>query len=377
MWFDVPVADGEDPGIVELPAAGGNESIWSTDEIPVRDAPLDVVWAPRPDATHEVGSLAPPRTFTDSPVEPIGEDVPQRRGIRSKLLIGGGLVVAFALVVSVMARSDAGDESADPAPTASTSPTTDGPPTTDADLDDRTGESTGESAAESAAASADGTPSATPIEVELPPAVAAIQTPTEIVMISNDGLVHTLSLPSGRVRSVALDDSLGGGQSGFGNGIVVAPEATATASSDAMGLVIVPRAGPPITVDQDEFGSNIGGIGTSGWWRAGDGAARFVVTVYPSNGSTFTLASVGLDGDVTPLVTPQAVSNGFGQTTPMAPGSSTTPVAPTRSTAMATPDASTVVSSSRPRETSGWYASATTPVAAPSFWCVSATANVG
>jgi hypothetical protein len=301
MWFDGVVADGEEPGSDQRPVAGRPDSIWSTDEIPVRDEPLDIVWARRATEIDEPVSLTPPRTSLDEPVEATAVDDP--RNLRSKLLIGGGVLVALAVVVSVIVRTGGDDQAADTTTTdASTStPTTSSAPTTTSDPFD------GRGAAETAA----GVASVTPIEIELPPAVAAIQVPTEIVMLTEDGVVHTLSLPSGRVRSVAMTSTFGGG-----GPVVVAPEGAVIGQPDGSGLLVVPRSGPPVSVGVDELGADNGGYQPIGWWRAGDGSERFVVAIYPNNGGTSTFASVGLDGDVVPLLAQQAVSSGFGLTTP-------------------------------------------------------------
>jgi hypothetical protein len=307
MWFDVPVPHGEEPGDVQRPATETTESIWSTDDVPVRDGPLDIVWARRAEEVDEPISLARPQTTFDAPVETTDPQITKERSVRSKLLIGGGVLLAVAVVVGVMVRSG-DDESAVPDTTvdeSTPSTTSEASSTTDDPVDERAASETG--------ADVESTPS---IEIELPAAVAAIQTPTEVVMVTVDGLVHTLSLPSGRVRSVAPTDATVGGDSGFGGGVVVAPEASAIARPDGRALVIVPRTGLPVTVDADEFGGEIGGFQATGWWRAGDGAERFVVAIYPPDGGNATFASVGLDGDVVPLLAPQAVSSGFGLTTP-------------------------------------------------------------
>ncbi len=295
------MADGEEPGGDQQPVAGHHDSIWSTDEIPMRSEPLDIVWARRPTDIDEPVSLTPPRTSLDEPVDTTGVDAP--RGLRSKVLIGAGVLVALAVVVSVMVRAGGDDQAADTTTTAAptSTPTTSSAPTTTSDPID------GRGAAETPA----GVGAVTPIEIELPPAVAAIQAPTEVVMLTDDGVVHTLSLPSGRVRSVAVTSNAGGG-----GPVVVAPEGAVIGQPDGSGLLIVPRSGPPVSVGLDELGADNGGYQPISWWRAGDGSERFVVAIYPNNGGTPIFASVGLDGDVEPLLAPQAVSSGFGMTTP-------------------------------------------------------------
>ena len=88
--------------------------------------------------------------------------------------------------------------------------------------------------------------------------------------------------------------------------------------ADGRAVVVVPRTGPPIDVNSDEFGADIGGLELQGWRRAGDGTTQFIVVTYPEaccDTSSFT--SVGLDGEVVPLVAPHAGPSGNqGLTTP-------------------------------------------------------------
>ncbi len=273
MCFDVSVADGEDPGDVEPPVADFTDSIWSTDEVPVRDGPLHIVWPARRDETEEPVSRAPFLTVLDEPVEPA--HVPKEWNPRSRWLIGGGVLVALTLAVGVpvgmMVHSGGGDETA--APNTTTAETT-SPPTTTG-LVTTTTTTTGTFDGRAAAETAVGVASVTPIELVLPPAVEAIGAPTEIVVLTVDGYVHTVSVPSGRVRSVAVADLVD--KMSFGGGsVVVAPEATAIAQADGSALVIVPRTGPPVSVGVDEFRG----------------------------------------GDVVPLIAAHAASSGFGLTTP-------------------------------------------------------------
>jgi hypothetical protein len=307
MWFDGGVPHGDEPGDVQRPATENAESIWSTDAIPVRDEPLDIVWSKRPAEIDEPFALAQPRTSFDEPIPSLSEVLRPERSVRSKFLIGAGVLLALAVVVGVMVRSG-DDETAAPNTTVddtNPSTTSEAPPTTDDPFD-------GRGASETAA----GVASVTPIEIDMPTAVAAIQAPTEVVMLTDDGVVHTLSLPSGRVRSVALADVTEGSGGFGGGGIVAAPEASAVAQADGSALAIVPRTGLPVTVAADEFGGQAGGFQVAGWWRAGDGSERFVVVTYAPDTGSPTFASVGLDGDVIPLLASQAVSSGLGLTTP-------------------------------------------------------------
>ena len=310
------MADGdEDPHEVERPVTEDTDAIWSTDDIPVRDGPLDFVWAPRPSEPDTPMSPAGQGLPFDEPVTASPVDATsEERNLRSKLLIGAVALVAVAIAVGSLVRSGDTDEQAAPVASNETGSTIDvatTTPTTMARLPSTTLASGG--------AQADLEISTEPIDVELPPPVAAIQTPTEIVMLTTGGLVRTLSLPSGRVRSVALAGTADTDASMFGGGnVVVAPDAAAILRADGRAVVVVPRTGPPIDVNSDEFGADIGGLELQGWRRAGDGTTQFIVVTYPEaccDTSSFT--SVGLDGEVVPLVAPHAGPSGNqGLTTP-------------------------------------------------------------
>ena len=136
---------------------------------------------------------------------------------------------------------------------------------------------------------------ASPSSVELPLEIAAISEPTEVLMVTADGMFHTLSLPSGVVRSVPIGTE---GEEFFGGqGFVVAPDAAAIAAPS--GIVILPREGPLIveidTDGVDGFGTN--GFDVASWTAAPDGTTRFLVVDY-SNGGTNTFYEVGLDGTI-------------------------------------------------------------------------------
>ena len=304
MWFDGVVPDSEEPR--DAPRSNQADSIWSTDDVPVPAEPLDTVWSAHETGTDDAVSLAPLRQTFDEPAEPEFAGASHPRTLRSKLLVGAGLLVTLAVVVTVVIRST-GEEGSAPGTTVSetkASTTTTVPTTTDAPRNES-----------SAAGLGDGVAAAATTRIELPPAVAAIQSPTEVVMLTADGTVRTLSLPSGRVRSTTMigDDEM------FGSGgpIVVAPQGSAISQPDGNGLVIVPRTGPNVSVGADELSADArNGFQVVRWWRAGDGTERFVLEAYSVDNGNTTFASVGLRGDVVPLVAPQAVASGFGLTTP-------------------------------------------------------------
>ena len=126
------MADGEEPGDVQRPVSEDADSIWRNDAIPVRDEPLDIVWAKRPASNDNPVSPAPPPSAFQ-PLELAHGDAPPERHRRSKLLIAGGVLVTLAIVVSVMVRAG-GDEAAVPGTTTEAtgpSTTSDAPATTD------------------------------------------------------------------------------------------------------------------------------------------------------------------------------------------------------------------------------------------------------
>ena len=157
------------------------EAIWSTDDVPVRDGPLDLVWAPRPSEPDTPMSPAGQGLPFDEPVTASPVDATsEERNLRSKLLIGAVALVAVAIVVGSLVRSGDTDEQAAPVASDETGSTIDvatTTPTTMARLPSTTLASGG--------AQADLEISTEPIDVELPPPVAAIQTPTEIVMLTD------------------------------------------------------------------------------------------------------------------------------------------------------------------------------------------------
>jgi hypothetical protein len=277
---------GDHPGGRGSDDRDASESVWSSDEIPVREEPLDIVWAPR--TGNDSSQRTPPTREPEDSLNP-DEDGPGRVGAglsrRSKWIGAGAALLVGAVAVGSLTRPG-GDR-------GSTSPSS--------TLDSSTSEPSGASTTAATIAPATTTPSTgdVPTRIELPDAVAAILSPTEIVMYTDDGRMRTLSLPSGSVRSVAIADSTGPGGFG-GNGIMVSPDAAAVATSDNQ-LLIVPRNGPPITVASSEFADDAAGIGTTGWQVGADGTSEFVVVTFPNSGGQGSLFSVSLDGDVTPL----------------------------------------------------------------------------
>jgi len=272
------VADGDDS---EDPHAATGESVWSSDDLPVREEPLEIVWERRRIDAAEPITLQPLHN------EPAPDTDPSAgRSLGSKLVIAGAALAIVAVVIGLVTRGGGGDESASPqttvVPPASSLPTT----------------------AQTVPSTTTAPPSngaVVPVDVPLPAAVAAIQAPTEIIALTSDGTALTLSLPSGVLRSVAVGDTEQSNSMFFGGGdIVVAPEAAALGMVGST-YVILPRTGPPIDVDRDLFGDDIGGLNAIGWQLADDGTARFTVAVYPNSNSNVRFVSVGLTGDVREL----------------------------------------------------------------------------
>jgi len=263
-----------------------DEGAWAGDDIPV----------PEP----AIGDLPVRNTATNSSTSPLSKasDVPTFGALAATTANASGdtsrpwtrrnqvlaaAVAGCAVVVAILVLGG-GDDS--PATDVSSS-TTEAP--------DDTIERTTTTTATTEPARAEPATPASPSSVELPPEIAAVSEPTEVLMLTAEGMLHTLSLPSGVVRSVPIATE----SEGFfqGQGFVVAPDAAAIAVSS--GVVIVPREGPSIIeIDTDDvtgFGTN--GFDVASWTAAPDGTTTFLVVDY-SNGGTNTFYQVGLDGTI-------------------------------------------------------------------------------
>ncbi len=272
------MADGDDS---ERPRAAAGESVWSSDDLPAREDPLEIVWERRRIDASDPITLQPLHNESIADAGPTAG-----RSLGSKLLIAGAALAAVAVVVGFVTRGGGGDGSA--APQTTVAPPGSSLPTTTENVPSTT------------AAPRDTSPVA-PVDLQLPGAVAAIQAPTEIVALTSDGTAFTVSLPSGRVRAVAVGDTEGPANEGWGGGdVVVAPEAAAVGMVGSA-FVILPRTGPPIDVDRAAFGDDVGGMNAIGWQLADDGTTRFMVAVYPNSNSDVRFVSVGLTGDVREL----------------------------------------------------------------------------
>lgn len=269
-----------------------SERAWAGDDIPVPDPPDELPVAPRAGVP-----LKPPDADAEPTFGPIDQapasDEPSASWRRRPVV--AGLIAAVAAVVAVgvvvVAVGGGGEEPASSEPADSTPPTT-----TDesADDDDATTSTTVEPGEREVAA-------VERLELALPPAVAAISEPTEVLMVTADGVVHTLSLPSGSVRSMRLGAGDDENVDEFyeGQNLVVSPDAAALAAGNR--VLIVPRDGPtPVEVDIDRFDgdrSTGAGFDVASWTTGPDGQPRFLVGVYSDAGNP-RIYSVTSDGTV-------------------------------------------------------------------------------
>ena len=264
-----------------------DEGAWAGDEIPVpepaigelpvRNAATNSSTAPTAGGSH-----APAFGLLAATTANASGDTSTPWTRRKQLLAA---VVAGCAVVAAVLVLGGGDDS----------PATDASPSTTETPDDTIERTTTTTTATTEPPRPEPATAASPSSVELPPEIAAMSEPTEVLMLTADGMLHTLSLPSGVVRSVPIATE----SEGFfqGQGFVVAPDAAAIAVSS--GVVIVPREGPSIveidTDDVDGFGTN--GFDVASWTAAPDGTTTFLVVDY-SNGGTNTFYQVGLDGTI-------------------------------------------------------------------------------
>jgi hypothetical protein len=262
MWFDGPVDD-DDP-----------DAIWRSDDVPVRSTPIDT------------GSVTDRAATTDElALDPLqaGEG-PQPRRLRPVAVVAAVAAVAVAATVVgfVAGRSDGSDESA---PSRTTAPTTTPADTIAGEPVERT----------DLPAAAERLIASVPEQIELPPPVAAISAPTEVVALSRTGLLHTISLPSGRVRTIDLDSSSASPVADGFSALTVSPDAAAVGAVGSR-VVIAPRSGAPVAIGLE--GDPGSGRNVEGWIRAGEGSTQFVVASHPAQGGAAGFSLVGLDGAV-------------------------------------------------------------------------------
>jgi hypothetical protein len=254
------------------------DAIWRSDDVPVEPAPASAdPFAGRRPASQEI---------VFDTLSSAGEPPPPRRD-STRMVIGAAIaaVVGVAAIVGVVGIGS--DESTAP---GVTEPSTAPAPTTVVEPAEPTDAPT---------TTTDVAVPSAPEVIELPAAVAAIGAPTEVLALSPSGLLHTLSLPSGRVRTVDLDGASDASfRDGYGS-MVVAPDAAAVGIGSS-GMVVAPRSGEAIDVEL-QVGSGVAGTNVEGWIRGEDGSAQFVVAVYPSQGGSGEVLVVGADGEAVSL----------------------------------------------------------------------------
>ena len=257
------------------------DGAWAGNDIPVPEPPSGIIATPRRSESLAIDASDPDA----SPFGPLGTSQPNDDETTSRSWSARKVAVALvaagsALVVAVLIVGG-GD---DPAATEDSATTT--------DATQETIEPTSTTNVTSTSTSTP-VPSVGPRRLELPAEVAAISDPTEILMFASDGLLHTLSLPSGVVRTVPVFSE--GSEDYWGQGLVVGPDAAAMVSG--RGMVIVPRDSPAtIELGLDEFDGE--SVEVVGWRSAPDGTTRFLVVSYGSQAQSGTY-EVGIDGVVT------------------------------------------------------------------------------
>ena len=259
--------------------------------------------APVPVAPRVVWDAAPPAGASDG----TGGSGDDNRNRRNVFVVGG--IVAVVLLAVLVWRTVADESTATPEPvpttgteTAPTDPTPDttGPPTSGENLPASSGENV------------TGYVDVTDVRIELPPAVARITQPTELVMQTADGLVQTLSLPSGRLRSVAVPDGPATGSTESSPGSIAITTSPNFAVSTGWGrdVVVIPRVGNPVVIAPDAFGptsdpsSDVNGfvqVTPLGWIDRADGSPVVLAFVYDPATEGRREATIDQDGVVAPV----------------------------------------------------------------------------
>ncbi|MEO1057035.1 MAG: hypothetical protein AAFY28_08995 [Actinomycetota bacterium] len=293
-------------------------SPWASGDVPVAAAPDHWEWPSQPAGDEAQPENGHPTSGPATPTEDNRSDIPivlhtpaevapdgtstangrdgeSRTGQRRLIVLG--VVAALLLGVAVVGIIVNSDDAPEPAasgqetdePTDVTLPEPDAPtsaPTSPAASSDSEDQVDAQLGAPGAAGADINPPNwfDAPDEIDLPPEVAAIGAPTEVVVLTSSGLVHTLSLPSGRVRTVPtpMEDPENQMMS-FGSQLVVAPDATAVrVGSDA--VTIIPRDGLPSVLELDTGGGDISqGFEIIGWSPGPDGS-RFLLVTFATEG---------------------------------------------------------------------------------------------
>ena len=102
--------------------------------------------------------------------------------------------------------------------------------------------------------------------------VAAVDEPLELVVRAETGDLHTISLPSGTVRTLRAAEVGRVDVDPFGRDLVVTPDAAVVVGDGR--VTVVPRTGPPRLVDLATDGTDGGGDGDEGDPSADSGGRR-------------------------------------------------------------------------------------------------------
>lgn len=220
------------------------------------------------------------------------------------------VVAVVAVVVWTFGGADVADDLADDdapitEPVLDTLPDPDDSTDVTVDFDDPVEEGSDDNGDGADSGGAAGGPS---ITVELPPAVATIEAPTEVVVLTTSGLLHTLSLPSGVVRTDAL------GPGNFGS-LTVSPDAALLTNYDNRDPLLVPRTSPPVSIDGDDLalddGTSISNLDGYGWVEEPDGSTSFLAVGFAENLNSRRHFLVRADGSIAADPADAANSNFF------------------------------------------------------------------
>lgn len=249
----------------------GDTDPWSGDGVPVAPGLGEIVWETPADRS---GELDP---------EP-----PEHRSVTRRLLLPTAAVATVGVVlVAVLAWPDGGSgDASEPVATASATPTTLStlPPAS-------TSEPTTTAEPVDAEPASDDVPNAPPLvqipRDDLPPAVAASAVSTEVVVVTDEGELVSIGLPTGEVTE-RVDLGLSR-SSQFGNepgNLVTSPDAALYSIGNE--LVLVPTGGSPVAIDRDEFRgrdtTNPPAVFPFGWTTDVGGSNVFVVISFDSIG---------------------------------------------------------------------------------------------
>ena len=280
-----------------------DEGAWAGDGIPVPDPPVEDAFGDH----MAVASSAPSAVVADgAPVfGPLAAEASRSNDGTStfwsrRKRVGAVVAAGCAVVAAVMVLSG-GDEPTSTDTSTGSSPDTSSDTSTSEAPDDtlqRTSTTTQAPRPEPATL-------AGPTSVALPPEVASIAEPTEVLMLGMNGILHTLSLPSGVIRSVPV--ALESSDLFQGLGLISAPDAAALVIGSRM--VIAPRDGPSVVeIEGEEFSGS--GFDVFGWEPADDGSTRFLTASY-SNDGTSTSYEIGLDGSVLRHEDPNGIGRSY------------------------------------------------------------------